>query len=75
LGIFYQNDKFYKIIKEYEKGNFIIGQNQTREQKFYWKYRKELFIHQNPNYKSILINGERLSYYFIDNVSVIEIKE
>jgi hypothetical protein len=69
FGIFYQNEKIYKIISEFVSGNFIIGLNPQKEQNFYKKY-KDLFIHQNSNYKPIATVEQKLSYYFIDDVSV-----
>ncbi|RLD55674.1 MAG: hypothetical protein DRJ01_16310 [Bacteroidetes bacterium] len=70
FGIFYQNEKFNKIINEYVNGNFIIGWNPNKEQQFYKKYKKYLFIHKNLNYKPIKTVQQRLSYYFIDDVCV-----
>lgn len=50
FGIFYQDEKFNKIIDEYVSNNFILGQNPNREKGFYKKYGRELFIHQNSNF-------------------------
>lgn len=74
FGIFYQDEKFYRIINEYLNGNFIIGQNPDKEERFFRKY-KNLIIHKNPDYKLTLTSEQRLSYYFIDDVSVKEVTE
>ena len=92
FGIFRQNRKFHKMIREYERNDFVLGKNQDKLDKFFKKYRKDLFIHRNPHYSPMPANisnsimfetksGEttahtyqtQLCYYFIDNVSVIEI--
>jgi hypothetical protein len=54
FGIFYQNDKLFKIIKSYLGHNFELGDKDVLEERFLKKYRKELsFIHRNPNYTPI----------------------
>jgi hypothetical protein len=94
FGIFYQSEKFIKIIDEYVGYNFVIGWNKEKESKFLKKYKNDLsFIHKNPYYKGVngdykvqvemntnqetnnYIMKERLSYYFLDHVSVLEITE
>ena len=53
FGIFYQNERFYKIIDEYLSNNFDWGQNQNKLEGFFRKYRKELFIHRNPHFSPL----------------------
>ncbi len=93
FGIFYQNEKLNKIIREYITRNFELGQNEHLKERFYKKYRKYLtFIHRNPDYVPMIrnkmlevtfetkshatsyIHHEHISYYFIDNISVKEVK-
>lgn len=90
FGIFYQNDKLNKIINDYVGYNFQMGWNQNILERFYKKNSKYFpFIHRNPNYKlygsdcEIIVDmdnesynfKEHVSYYFIDNISVIKQKK
>ena len=85
FGIFRQNRKFHKMIREYERYDFVWGKNQNKLHKFFKKYQKDLFIHRNPYYitkisgstkhegTDVYYYQQQLAYYFIDNVSVVEI--
>ena len=72
LGIFYQDKMFYKAMNEY-LDNFCSGNyNRISENKFNKKHKK-LFIKPNQNYKPIPSVAMKLSYYFIDDVSVVNV--
>lgn len=71
IGIFYQNDEFFKIIQKYIQNNLLFEQSSIKEQRFYKKYEK-LFIHPNPNYKQANNIRQKLAYYFFDNISIEE---
>jgi hypothetical protein len=73
LGIFYQNKKFYKILNDYVNNFCPNLYHRISEEKFYKKH-KNIFIKPNLNYKPIEKVHMKLSYYFLDDVSVIELK-
>jgi hypothetical protein len=93
FGIFYQNDKLFKIMNEYLMNNFVIGQNMDKYERFVKKYAKYLsFIRSNPFFnpdeikETLVVTFEtknkiettiskwKFPYYFIDDVSLVEIK-
>jgi hypothetical protein len=75
FGIFYQNEKLFEIMNEYNHYEFAWGRNQKKLEKFYKKYRNDLFIHRNPQYipNPDYRHREEYTCYFMDDVSIMVI--
>jgi hypothetical protein len=72
IGIFNQDLIFYKALNDYVTNFCPDLYHRISEEKFYKKH-KYIFIKPNPNYKHLETVNMKLSYYFLDDVSVIEL--